>query len=326
MLQRARDFVDGYVSGGSWMGPATVKFATGDTMEMADVRLRDGAGNPRPSLTDWLRQHPDAADGVKQAFREYITENDPSSFSEPWPGVQLDPAPTGNQWHDNPFFNPLEDTDQDGWPDWFEWDTGSDPANPARQPLPTADPDGDGYDNASERDAMTDPTDPSSRPDVDTADSDEDGMPDSSDPCPNDPNNQCQPEENPEDIPDPSMPTLRTPDMPALERGPLPEVAQRIEAFKQHVQEQLDSLWDTVKDRFPFGMARWVPAPPSGVGSDCPPLINLSFTVGGQELTGQVDICNTPPYQWMQSTGRTLLIPVVLIGFAFAVLRRSSNA
>jgi len=81
-----------------------------------------------------------------------------------------------------------------------------------------------------------------------------------------------------------------------------------------------------VKDRFPFGMARWVPAPPSGVGSDCPPLINLSFTVGGQELTGQVDICNTPPYQWMQSTGRTLLIPVVLIGFAFAVLRRSSNA
>ncbi len=283
-------------------------------------------GQVRPPLPDWLQTHPDAADGVKQAFREYITENDPQSFSQPWPGVQLDPVPTGNQWWDNPFFNPLEDTDQDGWPDWMEWDLESDPANPAKQPLPTADPDGDGYDNASERDAMTDPTDPSSRPDVGSGDSDQDGMPDSSDPCPDDPNNQCQPDEKPEEIPDPSIPTLRTPDMPALDHGPFPEVSQRIASFKQHVQEQLDSLWDTVQDRFPFGMARWVPAPPSGVGSDCPPIIDLRLTFGGQQVASQVDICNTPPYQWMQSTGRTLLIPVVLISSAFAVLRRSSDA
>ncbi len=218
----------------------------------------------------------------------------------------------------------MEDTDGDGWRDWFEWDTGSDPSVATSQPDPDADPDGDGYTNQDEQN-KSDPTDPDSTPE-DQTDTDQDGLPDTSDPCPDDPNNECQPEENPEEIPDPSIPTLRTPDMPALDHGPFPEVSQRIASFKQHVQEQLDSLWDTVKDRFPFGMARWVPAPPSGVGSDCPPLINLSFTVGGQELTGQVDICNTPPYQWMQSTGRTLLIPVVLITFAFAVLRRSSDA
>jgi len=151
------------------------------------------------SLPDYIRAHPDAADGVIEVTKSYIDEypDFPLTFDSPIPGLSLDPAPNGNQWLGNPFFDPLLDTDTDSWPDWFEYDLYSDPSNPASQPPSTADPDDDGYDNAAERDVGTDPTDPNGRPDVDVDHgSDGDGIKDSADPCPSDPTNMCQPEED----------------------------------------------------------------------------------------------------------------------------------
>ena len=280
----------------------------------------------RPPLPDWIQDHPDAADGVKQALGDYVTSNDPSSFSEPWPGIQLDPPPTGNQWWDNPSFNPYEDTDGDGWPDWFEWDVGADPSSPGSQPYPGGDPDGDGYDNAAERDAGTDPTDPNSRPGVDQdQDTDGDGLKDSADPCPNDPNNQCQPEEeeNPDEIPDPSEPSLTPVDLPQLDQPELPEIASRFDQVRTNFEQNLQTLWDTLQDRFPVGMARWIPAPPSVSGGSC----DMSFQLEIPDLPpANIDICNNPVMQWAASTGRRIVLASLMVGFLFAIARRASHA
>ncbi|WP_456477053.1 thrombospondin type 3 repeat-containing protein [Oceanithermus sp.] len=282
----------------------------------------------RPPLPDWIQAHPDAADGIKQALTNYIKNQDsqnniPQTFGQPIPGVTLDPEPTGNQWWDNPFFDPMEDTDQDGWPDWFEWDTGSNPSNAGSQPLPTADPDGDGYDNASERDAGTDPTDPNSRPDVDQdQDSDGDGLKDSADPCPNDPLNQCQPDNN-EQTPEPETPTLTPVDIPSFEMPTMPDVASRFDPLKQNFQQRLDDLWDVLQDRFPVGMSRWIPVPPSVSGGSC----DMSITLQIPDLpSAQVDICDNPVMQWAATTGRQLVLVSLMVGFLFAVARRASGA
>ncbi len=283
----------------------------------------------RPPLPDWIQSHPDAADGVKQAVTDYIGDQDaqgniPQSFGQPLPGMQLDPAPTGNQWWDNPFFNPLEDSDGDGWPDWFEWDTGSDPSNAASQPLPSGDPDGDGYDNATERDAGTDPTDPSSRPDVgQDQDTDGDGLKDSADPCPTDPNNMCEQDQNPDQVPDPSMPTLTPVDLPAFDTPTLPDLAGRFDPLRQNFQQRLGNLWQVLQDRFPVGMAKWVPSPPSVGGGTCDMHVQLQIP---DLPPADVDICNNPVMQWAASTGRRLVLASLMVGFLFAVARRASHA
>lgn len=291
-----------------------------------------GDAASQPPLSSWLESHPDAADGVKQAVTDYLDEQDaqgniPQTFSEPLPGLELDPPPTGNQWYDDPFFNPYEDTDGDGWPDWFEWDVGSDPSNAGSQPLPGGDPDGDGYDNASERDAGTDPTDPSSRPDVEQdQDADGDGLKDSADPCPNDPNNMCEPEEeeSPEELPDPTEPTLTPVELPQLDQPQLPDASGRFDQVRTNFEENLQTLWDTLQDRFPVGMARWIPAPPSVSGGTC----QMSFTLQIPDLptSAQVDLCDSPPMQWAATTGRRIILASLMVGFLFAVARRASNA
>ena len=288
-------------------------------------------GGDRPPLPDWIQSHPDAADGVKQALTDYINEQDaqgniPQSFAEPLPGLTLDPAPTGNQWYDNPFFNPYEDTDGDGWPDWFEWDTGADPSNAGSQPLLTADPDGDGYDNGSERNAGTDPTDPNSRPGVDQdQDADGDGLKDSADPCPNDPNNMCQPEEeeNPDEIPDPTEPTLSPVDLPRLDPPDLPDPTGRFDQIRTNFEQNLQNLWDTLQDRFPVGMARWIPAPPSVSGGSCDMQVNLEIP---DLPPANIDLCNNPVMQWAASTGRRIVLASLMVGFLFAIARRTSHA
>jgi len=292
------------------------------TVQAAYVRIN------RPPVSDWIQQHNDAADGIKQAITDYIEDQDsqnniPQTFGQPIPGVTLDPEPTGNQWWDNPFFDPLEDSDQDGWPDWFEWDTGSNPSNAGSQPLPTADPDGDGYDNASERDAGTDPTDPNSRPDVDQdQDSDGDGLKDSADPCPNDPLNQCQPDNN-EQTPEPETPTLTPVNIPSFEMPTMPDLASRFDPLKQNFQQRLNDLWDVLQDRFPVGMSRWVPTPPSIGGGTC----DMNVTLQIPDLpSAQVNICDNPVMQWAASTGRSLVLASLMVGFLFAVIRRASNA
>jgi len=268
---------------------------------------------------------------VKQSLTDYINEQDaqgniPQTFGEPLPGLTLDPAPTGNQWYDNPFFNPYEDTDGDGWPDWFEWDTGSDPSNAGSQPLPNGDPDGDGYDNASERDAGTDPTDPSSRPGVDQdQDTDGDGLKDSADPCPNDPNNMCQPEEeeNPDEIPDPTEPTLTPVDLPRLEPPELPDPTGRFDQIRTNFEQNLQNLWDTLQDRFPVGMSRWIPAPPAVSGGSC----DMRFQLEIPDLPpANIDICNNPVMQWAASAGRRIVLASLMVGFLFAIARRASHA
>ncbi len=293
-----------------------------DNTDCAFVLVAD-----RPSLPDWLQSNPDATDGVKRAVTDYIDQYPewPVTFDEPLPGLSFSPVPNGNQWLDNPFFDPLLDTDNDGWPDWFEYDLYSDPSNPASQPPSTADPDNDGYDNATERDAGTDPTDPNSRPDVGVdQDSDGDGIKDSADPCPSDPTNSCQPEEDTQDevIPDPIEPSLSPVDLPQFDQPALPDISSRFDQIEANFRDGLDSLWSSLQDRFPFGMARWIPVPPSVGGSSC----DMSITLQIPDLpSAQVDICNNPVMQWAATVGRQLVLVSLMVGFLFAVARRASS-
>ncbi|WP_423247912.1 hypothetical protein [Thermus albus] len=157
-----------------------------DLSWLRHVLVEPGA---QPDLVTWLQQHPDAANGVKQAVTQYLTDTEPSSPSQPWPGVRLEPVPNPNQWTDNPFTRPDIDTDGDGYPDSVEWQEANrrgvpwpDVINdPTEHPDPNGDPDGDGYPTLEEVQVGTDPYDPASnpgprrRPWIDT---DGDGYPD----------------------------------------------------------------------------------------------------------------------------------------------------
>ena len=297
----------------------------------------------RPSLADWIRDYPDAAEALRDILAEYVTAHPPSSFSEPWPGIRLDPPPTGNQWYDNPFFNPYEDSDGDGWPDWYEWDVGADPADPSSQPDPAADLDGDGYDNQAEREAGTDPTDPDSRPGSPGVDTDGDGLVDGSDPCPRDPNNFCggnaqqqeeqqeqeqqqeqqEEQQQEEELPDPSLPRLTPVSLPRFDQPLLPEITSRFERVRINFEQDLQTLWDTLQDRFPVGMARWIPVPPSVSGGSCEMRVQLEIP---DLPPAQVDVCNNPVMQWAASTGRLVVLASLMVGFLFAIARRASYA
>jgi len=307
----------------------------------------------RPPLPEWLQQHPDAADGVKQAVSQYVDSNPIGSPSSPYPGVQLEPVPNPNQWTDNPFTRPDIDTDGDGWPDPVEWRESNRRGvpwpdlinNPQAYPDPNGDPDGDGYTNLEEVQQGTDPYDPASHPvrrspTSPWVDTDGDGYSDEEEirkrTDPNDPASypdtppEQQPEENPDEPQWPGGPPpgridpVQLPEVEQVERERLPEWGKLnplAEAWRQQVvdrvSQKLAELQNILKDRFPFGIIAGIRQRVSFADAQC--AIQLSLPPVG---TLAVDICNTPVWQ-LATSFRPVLAGLVWVAFGFAVIRRA---
>ena len=303
----------------------------------------------RPSLSDWLQSHPDAANGVKQAVTRYLDSNPISSPTAPYPGVQLEPVPNPNQWTDNPFTRPDIDTDGDGWPDPVEWREANrryapwpDYINdPARHPDPNEDADGDGYSNLEEVQLGTDPYDPASRPSTRTptspwTDTDGDGYSDAEEISkgtnPNDPASHpdTPPEQKPEEPQWPGGPAplnpqpVQLPGVPQLEKKALPrfsELDQIANAWREQVldtlQQRIRRLRDLLATKFPFGIVSRLAT--ASVGSDA---ASCSVSVNIGPHSAEWNPCNTPFWQ-AAATFRPVITGLFFLTLAFTLVRRA---
>ncbi|BDG15771.1 hypothetical protein TbrSNM41_05050 [Thermus brockianus] len=275
----------------------------------------------RPPLADWVQQHPDAAEGVRTAVRQYVQDHEPSSPAAPYPGVQLVPVPNPNQWTDNPFTRPDLDTDGDGWPDSVEWKEANrrgvpwtDVINdPQVHPDPSADADGDGWPNLEELRQGTDPYDATSRPRTGenpatrSPDTDGDGWPDSveigqgtdpNDPASHPEGEPPQQEQNP-DEPQwpggpgvPPMPEVQTPEVPQEERKELPRYEEAWQQARERILEQVRDkareLRTEAAERFPFGIVKILSARVEPGTAAC------GVSVPIAEWRAEINLCETP--------------------------------
>lgn len=285
----------------------------GGSYSPAPLYIRWDSG--RPSLGEWLQTHPAAADALKNTVLPPWLDKrlgEPVDYANPAPGISLQPAPNPNQWWDDPFRCGWCDTDKDGWPDWMEYKLGYNPSDPNSVPDPNRDTDGDGFTDGEERAAGTDPTDPNSHPQPQPQpDTDQDGIPDSADPCPSDPLNECQPEPDP-DVPAnpavPSLPQLQPPQLdPALWDAPL-----------QRISTDLGNLRDQAMSKFPFGILSWLPSP-SISDAGCP---SISLSLPGVPAQ-PIQYCNNPIWDAARTYLRPVLLALLSVGLAFRLVRRS---
>jgi len=299
----------------------------------------------RPALSDWIAQHPDAADGVRQAVTTYLDATPVGSPQSPYPGVELQPVPNPNQWTDNPFTRPDIDTDGDGWPDSVEWKEANrrgvpwpDVINdPQVHPDPNADADGDGWTNWEEVQLGTDPYDATSHPRSPTTwtDSDGDGYSDAE---------EIAKGTDPQDLlSHPDTPPEQKPDEDGFPGGPppvrpdpvnLPEVQMRdkkdlprleewdnvAESWKRNVQDRVGQrfreLQNVLKEKFPFGILTIAQSRSVSVtGAQC----GVTFEIAGQSAV--VNPCDTPVFQFMEGF-RPVWLGLLLLGFTYAVIRR----
>jgi hypothetical protein len=312
----------------------------------------------RPPLTDYLAQNPAAVDGLRDVLRQHADEaapeiSDPHTFSQPFPDldVTFEPNLSWSTWMQSPYADRDTDTDGDGWPDWIEQRLGTNPYDPASRPLAYADPDGDGRTNQQELADLTDPLDADdydagTTPEADpTADpqredllallsaiqaleaslagvSTEDRQVDQL---------QVAAEQLAElqaiadtltDTDGNEPPAIVIPDVEAM-LGDLPELQltppQPPEfVAADEVGDRWDPLVEAMSDRAPFAYLEVLPDPGTPqLGGSCP-----SFQVGlfGQSQTW--DLCDNPLDDWMQTSGRSMLLNFSLFFFLIGVVRR----
>jgi hypothetical protein len=258
----------------------------------------------------------------------------PYTYGKPYGptgAVELQPAPNQNQWYDNPYANPALDTDGDGFEDWKEIVSGTDPVDP--NSYPTVDP---GTPQPGE-DPYPDPY----------PDRDGDGVPDQFDPCPFDALNRCTdqqvPEVEPLEIPDDYMrdatgqaqldvlndilSELREdeqddqpagqPDAPMPELTPLSEPSLTwtvLEDVAAQIESAATSWWADAQGRLPFALGvAWLPAAPSIGAGECQ---GVQMTILGQEQ--QVGLCGTAIDTFLAGPGRAVLLAALLVGFYLA--------
>jgi hypothetical protein len=304
------------------------------------------AFSERPPLGEWIRQHPDAARGVRQVVTTYIDATPIGSPRSPYPGVELQPVPNPNQWTDNPFTRPDIDTDGDGWPDSVEWKEANRRGvpwpdvinNPQVYPDPYADYDGDGWPNLEEVRLGYDPFDPNSHPRTRRpwVDSDGDGYPDwqeiEAGTDPHDPQSRpdTPPEQKPDDAewpggpppvrPDPvNLPEVQVPEKKDLPR--LQEWDNVAESWKRNVQDRVAQryreLQDVLKEKFPFGILIMAQSRSTSVTSaEC----GVALEIAGHPA--MVNLCDTPVFRFMEAF-RPVLLGLLLLGFTYAVIRRA---
>jgi hypothetical protein len=300
---------------------------------------------PRPPLSDWIQQHPDAAQGVRQVVTTYVDATPIGSPQSPYPGVELQPVPNPNQWTDNPFTRPDIDTDGDGWPDSVEWKEANRRAvpwpdvinNPQVYPDPNADYDGDGWSNLEEVRLGYDPYDSNSHPTTRTpwVDTDGDGYSDAEEIAkgtdPQDPQSHpdTPPEEKPDDSEWPGGPPPARPDPVNLPEVQIPEKKDLprlqdwdnvAESWKRNVQDRVAQrfreLQNTLKEKFPFGILTIAQSRSTSVTSaQC----GVTFEIAGQSVV--VNSCDTPVFHFMEGF-RSVLLGLLVLGFTYAVIRR----
>ena len=313
-----------------------------------------------PSLSDTLASDPAAMSALQnQVLPQFIdhAKGDgtqyPYTYAQPLPGttdVTLDPAPSNNQWADDPYAFPATDTDGDGWPDWMEYRLGSNPTNAASYPDSAADQDGDGFTNGEELAVGTDPADPMSRPGTQTVDSDSDGIADSADPCPTDPTNECGIQKQLDGVAqeatqqsvlgelrgqtsllngidskltDNSVAQLSSPDV-ALDPVTQPSLSyQAWDSVQTQVSDAYTSWWETAKGKVPFGFGGgWFPTPPTLTGAGgCEP---VGMAILGVEQS--VGLCNTPIDTFLHTVFRAAVLGVMMLGAYFGMARAVSVA
>jgi len=299
----------------------------------------------RPPLSEWIQQHPDAAQGVRQAVITYLDAAPIGSPQSPYPGVELQPVPNPNQWTDNPFTRPDIDTDGDGWPDSIEWKEANRRGvpwpdvinNPQVYPDPNADYDGDGWSNLEEVRLGYDPYDANSHPTGRTpwVDTDGDGYSDAEEIAkgtdPRDPQSHpdTAPEQKPDDAewpggpppvrPDPvNLPEVQIPEKKDLPR--LQDWDNVAESWKRNVQDRVAQrfreLQGVLREKFPFGILMMAQSRSvSTTGAQC----GVTFEIAGQSAT--VNPCDTPVFQFMEGF-RPVWLGLLLLGFTYAVIRR----
>lgn len=315
---------DGYY----WVDGARVSLQGGTIVVSKSASIKE---NPRPTLSEWIQSHPDAAEGVKTAVGKYIQDTPPGSRSNPYPGVRLDPEPNPNQWTDNPYTDLGTDTDGDGWPDWMEkqtpWPDGIN--DPNSHPDPNRDDDGDGYSNQEEKQAGSDPYDPKSKPGTNPrTDTDGDGYPDDQElRCgsdPNDPASKCTNEQPkgdeltwPGPPGSPDLPGLQKPNDPALPQFQTPQLEQTPwDQAMQSMRESIEQLKQQAMDKFPFAVVRWLRTPSTSDSGGCPA---PQLTIGQWSAT--VNICGNPVWQAATQL-RPFMLGGLLLTFGFTIVRR----
>lgn len=307
----------------------------------------------KESLYEHLISHPSSARAADEILRDGLTDRAnrsawPATYGSPYApwDVTVTPAPNQNQWYGNPYADPTIDTDGDGYEDWREAESETDPNDPDHYPtvpvvVPVRPDPGD-----PDYDPVRDPTSPEYDPEQDPwRDSDGDGVPDRFDPCPRDALNRCMdaaPEYDPasedtlqeirdllEEIRDQEK--QEEDDVMPEDFGPLtlllPEwtpgsvTESAFAAVSTAMETTVNGAIGDGGGKLPFLLSGWVPIVALTGGDDC---TGISMDILGHAQ--EVGVCDTPVHTVLATTARTAILALAVIAFWLGMVRWVSQS